>query len=53
MGNFRISLYITDPTIRAAFERAERDLPPTLAALPDPCPTLTGGAACDREVAYG
>lgn len=49
---FRISDYITNPVIRAVFERVERDLPPAPAMLPDPRPTLTGGAACGREVAY-
>lgn len=49
---FRISDYITNPTIRAAFQRVERDLPPAPAMRPDPRPTLRGGAVCDREVAY-
>lgn len=48
MGHFRISDYISNPAIRAAFERTERDLPPAPALRPDPRPVLTGG----QEVAY-
>jgi hypothetical protein len=48
MGTFQIHHYISDPVIRVAFERAERDLPPA-PAIPSPNrPTLTGG----QEVAY-
>lgn len=49
---FRISDYITNPTIRAAFERGERDLPPAPALAPEPRPTLTGGTTFDKEVVY-
>jgi hypothetical protein len=53
MGIFQIHRYISDPAIRAAFERAERDLPPVPATLPDPRPVLTGGAvAQEMEAAY-
>lgn len=42
--HFRISDYIVDPVIRAAFERTERDLPPSPTIAPAPRPVLTGGA---------
>lgn len=41
--NFRISDFIRNPDIRAAFERAERDLPPACLVERDPRPVLTGG----------
>ena len=41
--SFRIYRYITNPDIRAAFERAERDLPPACPVEHDPRPVLTGG----------
>jgi len=47
--NFRISDFIRNPDIRAAFERAERDLPPAPVVADRPEPVLTGGAL---EVAH-
>lgn len=47
--HFRISDYISNPAIRAAFERAERDLPPACPVEQDPRPILVGGA---QEVAH-
>lgn len=43
--NFRISSFISNPLIRAAFERAERDLPPAHVMSERPRPVLTGGEA--------
>lgn len=43
--NFRISSFICNPVIRAAFERAERDLPPAPVVADRPRPVLTGGDA--------
>lgn len=44
-NNFRISDFIRNPDIRAAFERAERDLPPVPVVADRPRPVLTGGDA--------
>jgi len=44
-NNFRVSDFIRNPTIRAAFERAERDLPPAPGVADRPEPVLTGGEA--------
>ena len=41
--HFRISNFIRNPDIRAAFERAERDLPPACPVERGPRPVLTGG----------
>ena len=41
----RISTLFTDPYLRAAFERAERDIPGDFALVSSPTnPTLTDGA---------
>jgi hypothetical protein len=42
---FRISDYIRNPSIRAAFERAERDLPSAPVAADCPRPVLSGSDA--------
>lgn len=45
VGNFRISDFIRNPDIRAAFERTERDLPQAPVVADRPRPVLIGGDA--------
>jgi hypothetical protein len=41
----RISTLIKNPSVRAAFERAERDTPTSIVVADKPQPVLAGGAA--------
>ncbi|WGS18934.1 MULTISPECIES: hypothetical protein [unclassified Bradyrhizobium] len=41
----RLSQFIKDPMVRAAFERAERDNPPAPVQTQRPAPKLSGGEA--------
>ncbi len=45
----RLSRYFTDPLVRAAFERAERDQGEPVMALVEPAPRLIDGAAIDHR----
>ena len=49
-----ISTLFRDPRLRAAFERAERDLgsPGLLVPVDPPKPVLSSGAAAKREVEH-
>lgn len=45
-----LSQLIRDPFVRAAFERAERDMGQALAVVIDPAPDLTGDEAVEIEL---
>lgn len=45
-----LSSMISDPIVRAAFKRAERDYPKSFAVAIEPKRTLSGGAAEHRDL---